>query len=128
MGNDPGAPSRPIGHGGAADLGCGWHEVMDAVTAYGQALIDDPARFTDVAALGLDETLRCRLGEGRRQQWTTQIVDVGAGQLLDVVAGRTATGPITWLGNQSSEWRAGVRWATPGPVGPLPESVQHDAS
>jgi len=116
----------------AADLGCGWHAVMDAVTAYGQALIDDPARFTDVAALGLDETLRCRIGEWRRQQWTTQIVDVGAGQLLDVVEGRTATGPITWLQRQSSEWRAGVRWATLDLSGPyrkafntmLPDAVQ----
>jgi zinc-finger of transposase IS204/IS1001/IS1096/IS1165 len=32
----------------AADLGCGWHAVMDAVTAYGRALVDDPARFGDV--------------------------------------------------------------------------------
>ena len=26
----------------AKDLGCGWHPVMDAVVAYGQALVDDP--------------------------------------------------------------------------------------
>ncbi len=63
-------------------------------------------------ALGLDETLRCRLGERRRQHWTTQIVDVEAGQLLDVVAGRTAAGPIKWLEDRTPEWRAGVRWAT----------------
>jgi transposase len=63
----------------ASDLDCGWHAVMDAVVAYGQVLIDDPDRFADVTALGLDETLRCRLGWWRIQQWSTQIVDVGAG-------------------------------------------------
>jgi len=67
---------------------------VDAVAAYGRALVDDPDRFGDVTALGLDETLRCRQGRWRRQQWTTQIVDVGVGQLLDVVEGRTAQGPI----------------------------------
>ncbi len=116
----------------AKDLGCGWHPVMDAVAAYGQALIDDPARFGDVSALGLDETLRCRVGEWRRQQWTTQVVDVEAGQLLDVVEGRAAAGPIEWLENQPADWRAGIRWATLDLSGPyrkvfdtmLPDAVQ----
>lgn len=116
----------------AADLGCGWHPVMDAVAAYGQALVDHPDRFGDVSALGLDETLRCRLGEWRRQQWTTQIVDVCAGQLLDVVEGRTAAGPIAWLEQQPADWRAGIRWATLDLSGPyrktfdvmLPDAVQ----
>ena len=52
---------------------------MDAVAAYGQALIDDPDRFADVEAIGMDETLRARTGPYRTQQWSTQIVDVGAG-------------------------------------------------
>lgn len=116
----------------ASDLGCGWHAVMDAVVAYGQVLVDDPARFGDVTALGLDETLRCRLGEWRRQAWTTQIVDVGAGQLLDVVEGRTAQGPIAWLAERPQQWRDRVRWATLDLSGPyrkvfdtmLPDAVQ----
>ena len=58
---------------------------MDAVVAYGQVLIDDPGRFGDVEAIGLDETLRCKPGRWRTQQWSTQIVDVGASQLPDVV-------------------------------------------
>lgn len=102
----------------AKDLGCGWHAVMDAVVAYGQVLIDDPDRFTDVAALGLDETLRCRLGKWRRQAWTTQIVDVEAGQLLDVVEGRSAHGPIEWLTNQPQQWRDRIEWATLDLSGP----------
>ena len=116
----------------ASDLGCGWHAVMDAVLAYGQVLVDDPARFGDVTALGLDETLACRLGRWRHQQWTTQIVDVGAGQLLDVVEGRTATGPIVRLAEQPQTWRNGVEGATLDLSGPyrkvfdtmLPDAVQ----
>lgn len=102
----------------ACDLGCGWHTVMDAVAAYGQVLIDDPGRFGDVAALGLDETLRCRLGPWRRQQWTTQIVDVQAGQLLDVVEGRSAQGPIGWLADRPQEWLDQIEWATLDLSGP----------
>ena len=105
---------------------------MDAVAAYGKALIEDPDRFSDVAALGLDETLRCRLGRWRRQAWTTQIVDVGAGQLLDVVEGRSAHGPIGWLAERPVEWRDRIVWATMDLSGPyrqvfdtmLPDAVQ----
>lgn len=55
----------------AAELGAGWDPVMDAVAAYGEASIDDPARFGDVEAVGLDETLRCKTGRWRAQQWST---------------------------------------------------------
>ena len=118
--------------GVAADLGCGWHGVMDAVAAYGDVLIGDPGRFGDVAALGLDETLRCRLGRWRRQAWTTQIVDVEATQLLDVVEGRSAAGPIGWLTGRPLEWRERICWATLDLSGPyrkvfdtmLPDAVQ----
>jgi transposase len=116
----------------ASDLGCGWHAVMDAVAAYGQVLIDDPDRFGAVGALGLDETLQCRLGPWRSQQWTTQIVDVEAAQLLDVVAGRSAAGPIDWLAGRPQAWRDAISWATLDLSGPyrkvfdtmLPDAVQ----
>ncbi len=96
----------------------GGMQVMDAVVAYGQVLIDDPGRFGDVTALGLDETLRCRLGPRRRQQWTTQLVDVEAVQLLDVVTGRTATGPIAWLAERPQRCRDHIEWATLDLSGP----------
>jgi len=87
----------------AIELGCDWHTVNDTVIAYGTALVDDdPERFGTVAALGLDEVLMVRVGPWHRQEFSTQIVDVGRGQLLDVVppqqcwahglAGRTGEG------------------------------------
>jgi len=96
----------------AADLDCDWHTVMDAVVVYGTPLIEDPDRFGAVAAVGLDETLFAREGPYRIQRWSTQIVDVGAGQLLDIVAGRDAVEPCRWFAAQPEVWRAGIAWAT----------------
>jgi len=96
----------------AGDLGCDWHTVMDAVVVYGTPLLDDPHRFGAVAAVGLDETLFARHGPFRHQRWSTQIVDVGTGQLLDIVPGRDADGPCRWFAAQPDEWRAGIGWAT----------------
>ena len=96
----------------ADDLGCDWHTVMDAVVVFGEALIDDPARFTTVNAVGLDETLYVRDGVYRRQLWSTQIVDVQRGQLLDVVAGRDVSGCCAWFAARSQAWCDAVRWAT----------------
>lgn len=102
----------------ADELGAGWDPVMDAVVAYGQVLIDDPGRFGDVESIGLDETLRCRTGRWKAQQWSTQIVDVGAGQLLDVVEGRNSTGPCGWFAEQPQAWRDRIRWAALDLSGP----------
>ena len=47
-----------VGHHGrsvsevAADLGCDWHTVMDAVNWHGQVLIDDPHRIGKTVAVG----------------------------------------------------------------------------
>ena len=106
----------------ARELGCDWHTVNDAVIAYGTALVDDdPARIGEVTALGLDETLFARTGRWRTQKWCTSIVDVGAArgaQLLDVVAGRSATGPSEWLQARPEQWRAQVRFGVLDLSGP----------
>ena len=96
----------------ADDLGCDWHTVMDAVVIFGGPLIDDPARFGAVSAVGLDETLYVREGVYRRQLWSTQIVDVQRGQLLDVVPGRDVSGCCAWFAARTQAWCDRVRWAT----------------
>ncbi len=105
----------------ARELGCDWHTVNKAVMAYGAALVEDPDRFGDVAGLGLDETLFARHGPWRRQQWCTSIVDVaadGGAQLLEVVAGRTAAGPMSWLKTRSVQWRERIKWGVLDLSGP----------
>jgi transposase len=96
----------------ARDLGCGWHTVMDAVVIIGEQLIDHPDRIGTVTALGLDETLFARVGRFRTQSWSTQIVDVRRGQLLDVVPGRTAPEPCRWLAERDQQWLDRIEWAT----------------
>lgn len=86
--------------------------------AYGAVLVDDADRIGEPTALGLDETLFCRLGRWRTQQWSTSIVDVSAGRLLDVVAGRDGANPCSWLAARSDEWRDRVEWATLDLSGP----------
>jgi len=117
----------------AEELGCDWHTVNDAVIAYGEALVDgDPDRIGDVTALGLDETLFCRQGRWRRQAWSTSIVDVRAGRLLDVVEGRDATGASGWLAARGDAWCQRIAWATLDLSGPyrkvfdttLPDATQ----
>jgi len=116
----------------AAELGCDWHTVNDAVLAYGAALVDDPARVGAVEALGLDEVLFARHGPWRTQAWSTSIVDVGRGQLVDVIEGRSAASACKWLSARGERWLAGVRWATLDLSGPwrlaldtvLPDAVQ----
>jgi len=117
----------------AVEVGCAWHTINDAVVSYGEALLDDdPDRVGTVFALGLDEALFCRTGPFRRQHWSTQIVDVARGRLLDVVQGRTAAGPSAWLARQGPAWRANINWATLDLSGPykavfdtmLPDATQ----
>ncbi len=89
----------------ARELGCDWHTVMDAVTAYGTPLINHPDRIGDVVALGLDETLFARRGPRKTRSWCTSIVAVDRpAQLLDVVEGRTAKAPSDWLEARPAQW------------------------
>lgn len=87
----------------ADDLACDWHTVNDAVVLFGQLLIDDPARYGPVGAVGLDETLYKREGRYRRQCWSTQVVDVEHGPAPRCRC-RTQGQPGVRL----------VRWATAG--------------
>ena len=68
----------------------------------------------------MDETLFCRTGRWRTQQWCTTIVDVSPGhtQLLDVVAGRSAQGPSAWLDARDHDWRAAIRYGVLALSGP----------
>ena len=69
-------------------------------------------------ALGLDEVLVVREGEYHRQQFSTQVVDVARGQLLDVVPGRSGVEPTAWLSRQGPAFLAHVAYDHPGSLGP----------
>lgn len=96
----------------AADVGCDWHTIMNAVVVFGTPLVEDPNRIKQVNAVGLDETLFARSGRFRERLWSTQIVDVRRGQLLDVVEGRDGHAAARWFNDQPDRWRDGIVWAT----------------
>lgn len=116
----------------AVELGCDWHTINNTVIAYGTALVDHPERVGDVEALGLDETLFARLGRWRTQHWSTSIVDVRRGQLLDVIPGRSSAGACEWLAGREQQWLDGIKFATLDLSGPwrlafttmIPDAVQ----
>jgi transposase len=110
----------------ARELGCDGHTVNEAVIAYGTPLVEDPDRIGEVEALGLDETLFCRRGRWRTQAWCSSIVDVSAGhsQLLDVVPGRSATGPSVWLEARPEAWRHGIRFGVLDLSGPYRKTFE----
>lgn len=98
----------------ATALGCDWHTVNDAVTAYGTALVDDPERIGEESACGVGEVLLVRRGAYRMAALSTQLVDVEAGQLRDVVDGKKAEGPTAWMKQRDPAWLGAVRFATLG--------------
>jgi transposase len=131
--------TRQVGENGRAvsevadELGADWHAINDAVMAYGQALLDaDVDRVGTVEALGVDEVLFARLGRWRTQAWSTSIVDVARGQLLDVIEGRSAAGLCEWLASMPAAWRDAICWAVLDLSGPwrlafdtmLPDATQ----
>ena len=61
--------------------------VNDAVVRYGEAP-GGPQHYGEVSFLGLDETVFLRQAPYYQTQFTTSIVHVGNGRLLDVVSGR----------------------------------------
>ena len=69
-------------------------------------------------ALGLDEILPWRRGRFRTKAWATDIVDVGRGQLLDIVAGRSAKAPTQWLLDRPRSWLEQIRWGVLDLSGP----------
>ncbi len=103
----------------ASELGCSWHPVNGSVQRWGEALLEaDVERIGDTEALGLDEHLMWRRGKFRTKAWGTGIVDVGRGQLLDIVPGRTAEAPVRWLLARPAGWLAGIAWAALDLSGP----------
>ena len=116
----------------ADELGCDWHTINDAVMAYGRLLVDHPDRIGDVEALGLDEVLFARRGKYREKQWSTSIVDVKKGRLLDVVEGRDSAPACAWLDNRPPGWCGNIRYGTLDLSGPyravfdtmLPDATQ----
>ena len=103
----------------AIELGCDWAHDQRRGDRLGTRSGRQPGQDRPAQRLGLDETLLCRQGRWRRQLWSTSIVDVATGRLLDVVAGRSAADPCRWLASEATSGASasgGRRWTCPVPI------------
>jgi transposase len=95
----------------AEALAVAWDTANDAVLAEGRrVLIDDPARFDGVQALGVDEHVWRHTRKG--DKYVTVIIDLtpirdgtGPARLLDMVEGRSKSAFKTWLAGRPQAWR-----------------------
>ena len=89
----------------AAELGCDWHTVNDAVTTYGQALLAaDRRRLNRTVAIGLDETSFVRLADARTSYATT-VCDVQHHQIIDILPSRHFVDVAGFLDKQPAAWK-----------------------
>ena len=95
----------------AEALGVRWNTANDAVLAEGKRLlIDDPARFDGVTAIGVDEHVWRHTRRG--DKYVTVVIDLtplragtGPARLLDMVEGRSKKAFKAWLAERDQAWR-----------------------
>jgi len=106
----------------ARQLGTTWNTVWSHIKPCLQAASDDPARFTGIRVLGVDEHVwhhQDRRHRGPRE--LTGIVDLTRGKdhptarLLDLVPGRSGTVYKNWLAERGEDFRSGIQIATLDP-------------
>jgi transposase len=116
---------RRVGEDGASvaavarEFGIGWHTAMAAVCEHGQPRLNDQRRLAGVVAVGVDETAFQAAAAHRSTSFVTGIVDLtrgrGPARLLDIVAGRSASALLGWIGERDAGWRGEVTTAALDP-------------
>jgi transposase len=93
----------------AAELGCDWHTINDAVTTYGQALLTaDTKRVTLTTAVGLDETSFVKLRGHRSRHYVTTVADVANHQILEILPTRDFKDVARWVHDQPGSWKGQI--------------------
>lgn len=100
----------------AAVFGVGWATANKAHAEFTDPKIDDKGRLDDVHAIGVDEKRFTNANAKHRTTFTTQVFDLDAGALLDVLEGRSADTLGDWLEAQGDQWCAGITLATLDPA------------
>ena len=106
----------------ARQLATTWNTVWSHIKPCLQAASDDPARFTGVQVLGVDEHVWHHQDRRRRgPRELTGIVDLTRGKdhptarLLDLIPGRSGTVYKNWLAERGEQFRSGIQIATLDP-------------
>ena len=98
------------------EFGVGWHTANQAVAAYTDPAVEDPARLDGVTSIGVDEKRFLNATSTHRTVFTTQIVDLDRHRLLDVIEGRSRDVLADWLAERGNEGGAQIRLATLDPA------------
>jgi transposase len=94
----------------AKELNCDWHTVNDAVTTYGEELLEaDKKRLNRTTAVGLDETSFVKLG-GHHTSYATTVTDVEHHQIIDILPTRDYVDVARFLNGQSEAWKSRVTY------------------
>ena len=94
----------------ARELACDWHTVNDAVTTYGEALLEaDKKRLNRTSAIGLDETSFVKLG-GHHTAYATTVTDVANHQIIDILPTRSFVDVARFLDHQGEAWKSRVTY------------------
>jgi transposase len=94
----------------ANELACDWHTVNDAVTTYGEALLEaDRKRLNQTSAIGLDETSFVRLGPYKHASFATTVADVENHQ-INILPSRDYVEVAGWIDAQPPAWKDRIRY------------------
>jgi transposase len=112
----------------ARQLGTSWRTVWRSIKPLLEAMAEDPARFENVEALGVDEHIWHHVSTkpvdqgGRGPKELTGMVDLSRDQhghvrarLLDLVPGRSGKAYADWLNQRGEPFRNGVKIAALDP-------------
>lgn len=95
----------------ARELGCDWHTINDAVTTYGEALLEaDTKRLTLTTAVGLDETSFVKLRGRRSRHYVTTVADVVNHQILEILPTRDFKDVARWVHDQPGSWKGKIEF------------------
>ena len=90
----------------ADELACDWHTVNDAVTTYGEALLEaDRKRLNRTSAIGLDETAFVKANAASHTHYATTVADVENHQIIDILPTRDYAEVARWLDKQPRPWK-----------------------
>jgi transposase len=94
----------------AGELSCDWHTVNDAVTTYGEALLEaDRRRLNRTSAIGLDETSFVKLG-GHHTAYATTVTDVEHHRIIDILPTRNYVDVAGFLDRQPEAWKSRITY------------------
>jgi transposase len=95
----------------AAELACDWHTVNDAVTSYGEALLEaDRKRLNRTTAIGLDEISFVKLGSRIHTSYATTVADVENHQIIEILPTRNFADVAGWIDKQPRPWKERIRF------------------